>query len=54
MDWIQARLYCQQNYDDLASIHSAEEQNLALQACQDAGHDCWIGLNDQFRYIVLP
>ena len=49
MDYIQARQYCQQNYDDLASIHSAEEQSLAWQACQDAGHDCWIGMNDQFR-----
>ena len=49
MDWIQARQFCQQNYDDLASIHSAEQQELAWQACQESGHGCWIGLNDQFR-----
>ena len=30
---------CQSNYDDLASIHSAEEQELAYQACADAVGD---------------
>ena len=39
MDWNAARAYCQQNYDDLASIHSPEEQNLAVQACADAVGD---------------
>ena len=46
---------CQSNYDDLPTIHSAEEQELAYQACADAVGDvpndaagsiaygCWIG-----------
>ena len=49
MDFLAARRYCQTNYDDLASIHSAEEQDMAHNACAESGHNCWIGLNDQFR-----
>ena len=43
MNWMDARAYCVANFDDLASIHSAEDQALAYAACQAAGHSCWIG-----------
>jgi hypothetical protein len=33
MDWNQANQYCTQNYAGLASIHNAEEQQLAREAC---------------------
>ncbi len=33
MNWDQANQYCTQNFGGLASIHSAEEQDLARQAC---------------------
>lgn len=33
MNWDQANQYCTQHYSGLASIHSAEEQDLAKQAC---------------------
>jgi hypothetical protein len=65
MDFNSARAYCQSIHDDLASIHSEEEQLKAYTACRatvgeianadalnqlgSAPHGCWIGLGDQFR-----
>jgi hypothetical protein len=55
MTWPDAREYCQIHYHDLASIHSAYENELVVLECRknknqrmsDAGHHwCYIGLND--------
>ena len=44
MEWEAARDFCRQNYYDLASVHCAEQQELAASACTSAA--CWIGLSD--------
>ena len=58
----QAKEYCRQKYDDLASIHNAEENRRVMLECRKKvgklpkdyakkglPHGCWIGLTDQFR-----
>ena len=63
MGWAEARQACRQAFPggDLASIHNAEQQNLAADVCraqveqnlpdgglsQEFSQGCWIGLNDQ-------
>ena len=50
MTWSDARDYCRAHFDDLASIHSDEENEAVLQACLSNapvdGKYCWIGYND--------
>jgi Cu/Zn superoxide dismutase len=57
MSFSDAKEYCQSTPGlvDLASIHTAEEERMAAQACRVLGasgddgspHGCWIGLNDE-------
>ena len=57
--WDSSRLLCKRNFGphaDLASIHSAQQQQIAVETCShltsgetlEGGipHSCWIGLND--------
>ena len=54
-DWYTARDYCRENYVDLASIHSEEDNTAVMTACADMSSStgdcerdnaCWIGAND--------
>eukprot|EP01046_Picozoa_sp_COSAG06_P007073 COSAG06_NODE_340_length_17187_cov_578.135475_1_plen_764_part_00 len=55
MEWPDAREYCRAHYHDLASIHSAQENVLAVKECEKTRNhqlaggwflNCYIGVND--------
>jgi hypothetical protein len=55
MEWPEAREYCRTHYNDLASIHTADENALVTRECAktrdyagstENSHYCYIGLSD--------
>ena len=48
-NWYDADLYCQKIFGTrLGIIKNSHENSIATSICHGHGHECWIGVNDQF------